>query len=156
MNPYMMPMMPFFPGYPGQSLPFPNAPGPQPPGPTPAVTPATIPSTAEPNKAAYIDVMVDITSWLRYLDDSETRSRDDLCFSAYGQVFVRNGFHRISQLTSHYVTPEKLVEWLDIDIGHAILILQYLEHDIDAIKRGTLVIPTVNDDGTLGDDDSSY
>lgn len=147
-----MPMMPLF--YPGQSLPgtFPNTQHMPPTDPTQAPTP----NHATPTGSSVSADTVDITSWLCYLDNHEKRGRDHgICFSAYAPTFVNNGFYRISQLTSRYVTPEKLVEWLGIDIGRAILILQYLEYDIEAIKAGTLIIPAVDDDGTLGVDSSS-
>jgi hypothetical protein len=164
-----MSMMPFF--YPGQSVPgmFSNTqgiPGLSPPFAPNAQCepPLPIQATGTPNHTtpsssesctptASID-SVEIVSWLLYLDGHKIRSKDEICFSAYGQGFTRNGFIWISQLTSRFVTPEKLVEWLGIEIGHAILILQYLEQDIDAIKAGTLVIPAIGDDEIfeLGDD----
>jgi hypothetical protein len=70
------------------------------------------------------------------------RNKDDIVFAPYGDVLKKKGFIRITQLTLDFFSLKDLQEWLGIEVGTAILIMQYAKADIEAIKAGTLVFPT--------------
>ena len=102
-----------------------------PPGPAPS-----------PNPSASNDHDIEIISWLSYLDRHERRNKDGLWFSTYGPTLKDKGFIRVSQLVCKYVEPSVLQECLDINIGTAILIMQYAAQDLEAVRSGRLVLPS--------------
>jgi hypothetical protein len=126
----MMPSMPPF-YYPGAAQPGPGG-GYQFP-PTQAA-PATIQAVA-PHSAP------DVTSWFCSLDKHSQRNGDGIYFSPYGEILKNKGFIRITQLTLDFVSLKDLQEWLGIEIGTAILIMQYAKEDAEAIKAGTYIFP---------------
>jgi hypothetical protein len=121
------------PGQPNYQLPYhqaaPGAPAP------PSATAA--PTAAAPDEQLYPDVV----SWCQYLDGHKTRSKDNIVFAPYGDVLKKKGFIRITQLTLEFFSLKDLQGWLGIEVGTAILIMQYAKADIEAIKAGTLVFP---------------
>jgi hypothetical protein len=61
-------------------------------------------------------------------------------FSPFGAALKEKGFIQISQLSQEYLSLKDLQELLDIDMGTAILILQYAKADVEAIEGGKLLI----------------
>ncbi|KIK26840.1 hypothetical protein PISMIDRAFT_94059 [Pisolithus microcarpus 441] len=51
------------------------------------------------------------------------------------------GFIRISQLSPDFVKLSDLQEWLRIDVGTAILIMQYAKEDLEVVKSGRWILP---------------
>jgi hypothetical protein len=136
-NPFMMaPMPPAF-YYPGQSIPGHGYQFPQFSPPANAAAPMTNQVAKAPDTVEYPDVV----HWFRFLDGHEVRRKDGIEFSPYGVLLKSKGFLRITQLTLDFFTLKDLQEWLSIEIGTAVLIMQYAKEDIDAIKAGHLVIP---------------
>lgn len=99
---------------------------------TPSLSPhPTIPITDIP----------DIVSWFAFLDRHEQRNQDGLTFTPYGPILKAKGFLRLSQLTLDFFRLSDLQTWLGIEVGTAILIMQYAEEDLAAIRSGKWVFP---------------
>jgi hypothetical protein len=132
LNPFMMPMPPIY--YQGQGSssgnylfpPLPVAPANHTQAGGSDVTPIAYP---------------DMVSWFRSLDEHEGRNKDGINFSPFGAVLKAKGFLRITQLTRDLVGLKDLQEWLGIEVGTAVLILQYAKEDIDAVKAGKWLPP---------------
>jgi hypothetical protein len=58
-------------------------------------------------------------------------------------VLKDKGFLQITQLMLDFVTLQDLQAWLDIEVGIAILIMQYAKEDVEGIKAGTLGVKLV-------------
>ncbi len=86
-------------------------------------------------------VIPDIVAWFSYLDQHEERNKDGIIFAPYGVTLKSKGFLRISQLTSEYIQLKDLQEWLGIEIGTAILIMQYAKEDLEALKSRKWAFP---------------
>ncbi len=71
----------------------------------------------------------------------EERNKDGIIFAPYGVTLKSKGFLRISQLTSEYIQLKDLQEWLGIEIGTAILIMQYAKEDLEALKSRKWAFP---------------
>jgi hypothetical protein len=84
----------------------------------------------------------DIVSWCQYLDAHHDQNQDDIIFSPYSALLEKKGFIHIMQLTLESFSLRDLQEWLGIEVGTAILIMQYAKADIKAIKTGKLIFPT--------------
>jgi hypothetical protein len=84
----------------------------------------------------------DIVSWFSYLDRHEQRNKDGIIFAPYGVTLKAKGFLRLSQLTLEFIQLKDLQEWLGIEVGTAILIMQYAKEDMDALKTRQWVFPT--------------
>jgi len=82
-----------------------------------------------------------VTRWFHFLDEHEERRKDGIGFAAFGDVLKNKGFLRITQLTLDFITLKDLQDWLGIEVGTAILIMQYAKDDIESIKAGRLIIP---------------
>ena len=103
-------------------------------------------STHVPGNFTTSDAMAikipDVASWFSYLDRHEQRNKDEITFAPYGVMLKAKGFLRLSQLTLEYVQLRDLQEWLGIEVGTAILIMQYAKEDLEALKSGKWVFPT--------------
>ncbi|KAH7923723.1 hypothetical protein BV22DRAFT_1130419 [Leucogyrophana mollusca] len=82
----------------------------------------------------------DIVRWFAYLDEHEERNKDGIVFAPYGPILRQKGFLRISQLTRNYVQLSDLQTWLGIEVGIAILIMQYAEFDLAAVNAGKRIL----------------
>lgn len=102
--------------------------------PTPAANPTY--ATAE---------FPDVIAWFQFLDTHPSRNQDDIHFSPYGEILRNKGFRRITQLTSDFISLGDLQEWLEINVGTAILIMQYAKEDLDAIKSGKWAFPKAHE-----------
>lgn len=78
----------------------------------------------------------EITHWFRLLDEHKERNKDGIKFEPLGAVLKAKGFLRITQLTLDFVSLKDLQDWLRIEVGTAILIMQYAREDVDDIKSG--------------------
>ncbi|KIK93039.1 hypothetical protein PAXRUDRAFT_145963, partial [Paxillus rubicundulus Ve08.2h10] len=58
----------------------------------------------------------------------------------FGPELNARGFVHISQLLCDYMSTQALQDMLRIEMGTAILILQYVDADLQAIHSGTSVI----------------
>jgi hypothetical protein len=127
-NQFMMPPMPpYYPHTGGhQFMPYP-------PFPTSNAQAASTPITA-------VDYP-EVTRWFRFLDEHDHRNKDGIIFAPYGAILKGKGFLRITQLTLDFVALKDLQEWLGVEVGIAILIMQYAKDDVEAIKAGKLVFP---------------
>jgi hypothetical protein len=139
-SPYMMPHMPpfYYPpgqGLPGNSYPFPAYPSPA------AMLPNPNPIIPQVRKSSGSIEYPYIICWFHFLDKHKEHSKDGIIFSPFSAVLKDKGFLWIMQLTLEFFTLKDLQEWLDIEIGTAVLIMQYAKEDVDAIQAGTLVIP---------------
>jgi hypothetical protein len=83
----------------------------------------------------------DIVQWFCYLDKDDRRNQDGIIFSPYGINLKAKGFIRLSQLTLEFFKLSDLQDWLGIEVGTAILIMQYAKEDLDAIKSGRWTFP---------------
>ena len=83
----------------------------------------------------------DLTTWCEYLDLHADRNQDSIVFVPLGAMLKQKGFVRITQLTSVYVDVSSLQNWLGIEVGTAILIMQYAKADVMAINAGRLFFP---------------
>ena len=83
-----------------------------------------------------------VISWCQYLDAHNGRNRDGVIFEPFGALLKTHGFVRITQLTSGLIGWKDLKECLGIEMGMAILILQYAKEDVQAITEGKLFIPS--------------
>lgn len=82
----------------------------------------------------------EIIQWFCYLDDYNNQNKDNITFSLYGTVLQSIGFIHISQLPD-FIALKDLKEWLGIEVGMAILIMQYVRDDIEVLKDGMWVFP---------------
>ncbi|KIK10992.1 hypothetical protein PISMIDRAFT_82123, partial [Pisolithus microcarpus 441] len=58
-----------------------------------------------------------------------------------GTMLREKGFIRISQLSPDFVKLSDLQDWLGVDVGTAILIMQYAKEDLEAVKSGRWIFP---------------
>ena len=79
-------------------------------------------------------IIPDILAWFSYLDWHEEHNKDGIIFMPYGVTLKAKGFLHISQLTLDFIQPKDLQEWLGIEVGIAILIMQYAKEDMDTLK----------------------
>ena len=86
-------------------------------------------------------VIPDVISWFSYLDQHEERNKNDIIFALYGVVLKTKGFLRISQITTDFIQLKDLQDWLEIEVGTAVLIMQYAKEDMDALKSRTWIFP---------------
>lgn len=76
----------------------------------------------------------DIVSWFASLDHNEKRDTGGVSFAPFGHILREKGFLRLSQLTPKFVQLQDLQAWLGIEVGTAILIMQYAEEDLSAAR----------------------
>jgi len=134
-NQFMMPTMPMmYNQVLGQN---PSYPFPQYPALAPTTSAQPQGTGSRPKTIEYPEV----TRWFHFLDEHEERSKDGIHFQPFGEVLKRKGFLRITQLTLDFIMLKDLQDWLGIDVGTAILIMQYAKEDVEDIKAGNLVIP---------------
>lgn len=75
----------------------------------------------------------DIITWFSSLDQHpQRREKYGLTFAPYGPILRQKGFFHVSQLVSDYVKPSDVQEWLDVEVGVAILILDFAKADLHA------------------------
>lgn len=96
-------------------------------------------TTSESNATPVI--IPDVVAWFAYLDRHEERSKDGIVFAPYGVRLKAKGFLRISQLTLDFIQLKDLQDWLSIEVGTAILIMQYAKEDVEALKSRKWVFP---------------
>jgi hypothetical protein len=97
----------------------------------------TTPSNTTPSPVAIPDVV----AWFAYLDQHEERNKDGIVFTPYGVRLKAKGFLRISQLTLEFIQLKDLQDWLGIEVGTAILIMQYAKEDVEALKSRKWIFP---------------
>lgn len=100
-------------------------------------------STSAPNATATAVIIPDIIAWFSYLDQHEQRNNDGIVFAPYGVTLKNKGFLRLSQLTMDFVQLKDLQEWLGIDVGTAILIMQYAKEDLESLRSRKWVFPNL-------------
>ena len=88
---------------------------------------------------------IEIIPWFSFLDRDQRSKDDDTRYSLFGAVLRRRGFLRISQLTSEFVKLTELEDWLGVERGIAILIMQYARMDLAAVRSGHWVFPGESD-----------
>ncbi|KAI6024530.1 hypothetical protein EDC04DRAFT_2900039 [Pisolithus marmoratus] len=84
----------------------------------------------------------DIISWFSSLDQDEQHSKDGILFQPFGDVLQEKGFLRISQLSPDFVKIPALQDWLGIEVGTTILIMQYVQEDLEMLRAGQCIFPT--------------
>jgi hypothetical protein len=114
---------------------------------------AAAPSNPPPAQASAEEIKPpenypDPITWCQYLDSHSARNQDGITFKPLGVLLKQKGFVRISLLTSGLVDVMNLHTWLGIEVGTAILILQYAKADMIAINAGTLFFPPRLDNST--------
>ena len=82
-----------------------------------------------------------LVGWFMYLDQHKQQNKDGLIFLPYGPIMKANGFIHLSQLTLNYLKLSNLQDILNIDLGTAILIMQYADEDMEAVKSGRFILP---------------
>ncbi|KAI6033626.1 hypothetical protein PISMIDRAFT_113855, partial [Pisolithus microcarpus 441] len=75
------------------------------------------------------------------LDHHEQHNQDGLTFAPYGPILRAKGFLCLSQLTLDFFGLSDLQTWLGIEVGTAVLIMQYAKEDLAAIRSGKWVFP---------------
>jgi hypothetical protein len=98
-------------------------------------------ATSKSNRDTTPVIIPDVVAWFTYLDQHEERNKDGIVFAPYGVRLKAKGFLRISQLTLEFIQLKDLQDWLGIEVGTAILIMQYAKEDIEALKLRTWVFP---------------
>jgi hypothetical protein len=101
-------------------------------------TALTVPSVQQPTRSI---IYPEIECWFQYQDSNAPRNKDNIVFAPYGTALKSKGFRRINQLTPKFVSLADLQEWLGIDVGTAILIMQYVSDDVAALESGSWVFP---------------
>jgi hypothetical protein len=81
----------------------------------------------------------EVISWFQSLDKHDGRNKDGIEFSQYGVILKDKGFFRISQLTLDFFSLKDLQEWLHVDVGVAVLIMQYAQEDRQAVENGNVM-----------------
>lgn len=131
------PMMSMW-GYPPQGVSSIPQPGQHFGAPAPTLNPAPV-----PNSMATAVIIPDIVAWFAYLDRHEQRNKDGIVFAPYGVTLKEKGFLRLSQLTLDFIQLKDLQEWLGIEVGIAILIMQYAKEDLEGLRSRTWVFPNL-------------
>jgi hypothetical protein len=129
-----------------QIPPAPAAPAPA-PAPAPALTPAPAPAPTPPTTLYQVGdsgtlllpepAYPSVSAWLAHCATMAARSNKGIDFTALAHLFATNGFHSLDQIDGSLITPMQLREWLNIDLGTGVRILQYAKADLDAINAGT-------------------
>lgn len=83
----------------------------------------------------------DIVTWCQYLDSHKDRNQDGVVFEPFGTILKQKGFIRITQLISSFINLADLQNWLGIEIGTVILLMDYAKADVNAINTGKLFFP---------------
>ena len=81
-----------------------------------------------------------VVDWFPYLDQHPQQNQDEITYAPFGPILKKQGFFRISQLTGDRVGPDHLMRWLGIEFGVAVLIFQYVEQDLAAIRSGKQIL----------------
>ncbi|KAF8446175.1 hypothetical protein L210DRAFT_841045 [Boletus edulis BED1] len=110
---------------------------------SPTQNPLSLGATPSPSPVSSLPAssIPDVIRWFLYLDEHEERNKDGITFAPFGPILEDNGFLRISQLTSPFFQASDLAKLLSVKLGTAILILQYVQTDLHAIRSGKLVFP---------------
>jgi len=96
-------------------------------------------SSSSYNMPYFVPYIPDIITWFSYLDRHEVRNKDGIIFAPYGHILKAKRFDWLSQLTPEFVEVEDLQAWLDIEVGIAILIMEYAKEDLDAVRSGQAI-----------------
>jgi hypothetical protein len=144
-GPVSMPMW----GYPyhgSSGMPLPGGPGqyfgPQLPTTNSTVSTSSMPTSGSVTASDATPITIpDVVAWFRYLDQHEERNKDGIVFAPYRVALKAKGFLHISQLTLEFIQLKDLQEWLGIEVGIAILIMQYAKEDLEALKSRKWVFP---------------
>jgi hypothetical protein len=79
-----------------------------------------------------------IPDWLSNCAAMRTCANKGINFASLSQLFASHGFHSLEQIDGKFITAMQLHDWLNIDLGTGILILQYAKADLDAINAHAL------------------
>ena len=132
------PMMSMWPSYPPQGLSNVPQPGQHFGASAPMLNSATV-----LNPTAMAIIMPDIIAWFTYLDQHEQCNKDGIMFAPYGVTLKEKGFLHLSQLIMDFIQLKDLQVWLGIDVGTAILIMQYAKEDLEGLRSRTWVFPNL-------------
>jgi hypothetical protein len=100
-----------------------------------------VPQTPVMNQSGCTPEYPDIEQWFNSLDSHKERSADGIQFSQYDAMLKEEGFLQLSQLDQEFFNKKELKELLGIGMGTAVLIMQYAQQDIKAIRAGRALIP---------------
>ncbi|KIK20206.1 hypothetical protein PISMIDRAFT_13167 [Pisolithus microcarpus 441] len=98
---------------------------------TPPQTPFDAPPSSSSTSVADIPNVID---WFAYLDRHEQQNKDRIMFSPFRMMLWEKGFIQISQLSPDFVKLSDLQDWLRVDVGTAILIMQYAKEDLEVVN----------------------
>ena len=90
-----------------------------------------------------------VTPWLKYCDRHPNCYRDPL--SDYAQKFNQEEYHCIDQLTSNWVSVEKLASWVKIGTGIAELVIRYTSKDMLLVNVGQFLMMLPGDGHNAND-----
>ena len=79
-------------------------------------------------------VFPNIVIWFSYLGQHEEHNKDGISFAMLEVRLEAKGFLCISQLTLNFIQQKDLQDWLGIEVGTTILIMQYEKEDVEALK----------------------
>ncbi|KAI6027238.1 hypothetical protein EDC04DRAFT_2899248 [Pisolithus marmoratus] len=82
-----------------------------------------------------------VVPWFNYLEQHEKGPPCGVKFGDFGPMLDAKGFVHILQLLHDYISVGVLQGLLGIEMGTAILILQYVEADLQVISTGRSVLP---------------
>ncbi|KAI6123668.1 hypothetical protein EDD16DRAFT_1704282 [Pisolithus croceorrhizus] len=82
-----------------------------------------------------------VVPWFNYLEQHKKDPPCGVKFGVFGPMLEVKGFVHILQLSHDYISVEVLQRLLGIEMGTAVLILQYVEADMRAISSGRSVLP---------------
>ncbi|KAG9309056.1 hypothetical protein JVU11DRAFT_11094 [Chiua virens] len=126
----------------GECTPSPSKPS---PGPSPTALPSALSKTSSQASGSPLlsfDDMdaPDIISWFKSLDCHPKRKRNNLSYAPFGPVLQKKGFEFLFQLDQKYIPLKDLQDLLTIEVGTAILIMQYASWDLAALRAGKLML----------------
>ncbi|KAF9228235.1 hypothetical protein BS17DRAFT_773316, partial [Gyrodon lividus] len=81
----------------------------------------------------------EIIPWFNSLEQHVKKNPCGVKFGDFGPELDAKGFVQISQLSHDYMLTQVLQDLLRIEMGTAILILQHVEADLQAISSGRSV-----------------
>lgn len=82
----------------------------------------------------------EIIPWFNSLEQRMKKPPCGVKLGDFGPELDARGFVHISQLSHNYISTQVLQDMLKIEMGIAILILQYVDADLRAICLGTSVV----------------
>ncbi|KAF8833920.1 hypothetical protein BDN67DRAFT_985703 [Paxillus ammoniavirescens] len=99
------------------------------------------PRNSASRSSSSVGSIPDIVEWFSYLDTHNGRNRDRIVYTPFGHLLKARGLHRLNHLSLKWFQLSDLQDWLNVNFGTAINILEYAEEDLGLAKAGNLELP---------------